>query len=79
MVIEMLSPRDCLPLPRAIYMFEIVKKMQNLSPCQDQMSGERDRTVGPLVKLLNKMSQNLFDLEPWYLLYSFGMRSRKPD
>ena len=37
------------PCPGAIYMFEIVKKCTISLPAQDQLSGERYRTVGPLV------------------------------
>ena len=38
------------PYPGAIYMFEIVKKCKLSLPAQDQLSGERYRTVGLLVK-----------------------------
>ena len=38
------------PCPGAIYMFEIVKKCQISLPTQDEVAGERYRTVGPLVK-----------------------------
>ena len=37
------------PWPGVIYMFEVVKKTQNLFPCKNQVSGERYRAVGPLV------------------------------
>ena len=38
--------------PGAIEMFEIVKRCKISLPAQDQLSGERYRTVGPLVCLL---------------------------
>ena len=37
------------PCPGAIYMFEIVKKCKISLRAQDQLSGERCRTAGPLV------------------------------
>ena len=45
-----LVPSGCMPMPWGyIYMFEIVKKCKISLPAQDQLSGERYRTVGPLV------------------------------
>ena len=38
------------PCSGAIYMFEIVIKCKISLPTQDQVSGERYRTVSPLVK-----------------------------
>ena len=39
------------PCPGAIHMFEIVKKDKISLPAQDHLSGERYRTVCPLVSL----------------------------
>ena len=48
-MLPVLVPGGCMPCPGAIYMVEIVKKCKISLPAQDQVSGERYRTVGPLV------------------------------
>ena len=47
------------PFSGAIYMFEIVEKCKISLPAQDQLSGERYRTVGSLVLFLAHLSRRL--------------------
>ena len=45
------------PCPGAIYMFDIEKKSLSL-PAQDQVSGERYKTVGPLLFEISSANEN---------------------
>ena len=70
------------PCPGAIYMFEIVQKCKISLLAQDQLSGERYKTVGPLVLFLPPLvlryffflSLVYFSLKPFGPCKSFGPR-----